>query len=109
MNALDIKSYARGLGFDFVGVAPIGPTPESIFYPEWIDRGYAGEMQYLERQKPARMDPATLLPGVRSVIVCALNYNTDRPLTAADRLRAWISRYAWGNDYHDVLRQRLDA
>ena len=54
------------------------------------------------------MDPTTLLPGARSVIVCAVNYNTDKPRTTFDRLRAWVSRYAWGDDYHDVLQNKLN-
>ena len=107
-TADSIKSAAYSLGFDFVGIAPIGATPESDFYPEWLDRGYAGEMSYLHRQKASRMDPATLLPGLRSVIVCAVNYNTEHPGAAYDRLRAWISRYAWGDDYHDVLHNKLN-
>jgi len=109
ISATSIKSYARSLGFDLVGISPIEPTPEGNFYDEWLARGYAGEMHYLERQASARMDPATLLPGVRSVIVCAINYNTDHPKTTVDRLRAWVSRYAWGVDYHDTLKAKLDG
>jgi epoxyqueuosine reductase len=109
MNASQIKSYARELGFDFVGVAPIAPGPESSFYGEWLDHGYAGEMAYLHRQKAERLDPTTLLAGARSVIVCAINYNTDWPTTRLDRMRAWISRYAWGDDYHGVLQTKLNA
>src|SRR5436309_4236937 len=107
MNSTAITNQARSLGFDLVGVAPIGPTPEALFYPQWLDRGYAGEMRYLVRQKPARMDPQLLLPGARSVIVCAINYNTDRPVTTFDRPRAWVSRYAWGADYHETLQAKL--
>jgi epoxyqueuosine reductase len=107
MNSHDIKNHARSLGFTLVGVAPIRPGAEASFYSEWLDRGYAGEMRYLERQETARLDPQTLLPGARSVIVCAINYNTDRPLTALERGRAWISRYAWGADYHDTLQTKL--
>ena len=108
VDAAAIKSYAKSLGFDLVGVAPIQPSPEAAFYAEWLARGYAGEMHYLERQTAARAAPETLLPEARSVIVCAINYNTDRPRTSVDRLRAWVSRYAWGVDYHDTLKQKLD-
>src|SRR5690349_20283198 len=107
MNADRIKSHARSLGFDLVGVAGVGPTPEALFYPEWLERGYAGEMQYLERQAPARLDVRQVLPDARSVIVCAVNYNTDRARTTFDRARAWISRYAWGEDYHETLQSKL--
>ena len=64
-------------------------------------------MHYLERQRATRMDPTTILPGARSVIVCAVNYNTDHPLTSYDPRRAWVSRYAWGEDYHETLLHKL--
>jgi len=107
VNASELKQQAKYLGFDLAGVAPAGPFPENTYYPKWLESGYAGEMRYLERQKPARMDPQLILPGARSVIVCAVNYNTAQPLTSYDRLRAWISRYAWGADYHEILRKKL--
>src|SRR5262249_25107549 len=69
---------------------------------------YAGEMHYLERQSAARLNPSSLLPGVRSVIVCAVNYNTGYPRTTANPLRTWISRYAWGEDYHETLGRKLE-
>src|SRR2546430_16625506 len=107
-SKIDIKEKARSLGFDLAGVAPLGPFPEAVFYPKWLESGYAGEMRYLERQKAGRLDPQSVLPGARSVIVCAMNYNTNRPLTAYDRLRAWVSRYAWGEDYHQTLHEKLE-
>jgi epoxyqueuosine reductase len=107
MNAQEIRDFAKTLGFTLAGVARIEPTPEGNFYEEWLQRGYAGEMHYLERQKPARLDATTVLPGAKSVIVCAINYNTDLPYTSQDPERAWISRYAWGADYHDTLQARL--
>ena len=107
MNSFQIKEQARALGFQLVGISPMESFPETAFYPKWLESGYAGEMRYLERQKPQRMDPQTILPGVRSVIVCAMNYNTDLPLTSHDRMRAWVSRYAWGLDYHETLGAKL--
>jgi epoxyqueuosine reductase len=104
----NIKAKALALGFDLAGIAPLGPFPEALFYPQWLANGYAGKMRYLERQAPARMDPQSILPGARSVIVCAVNYHTAHPLTRYDRFRAWISRYAWGEDYHEVLKGKLD-
>jgi len=108
ISATSIKEFARTLGFIRVGIAPVEPNPESTFFNEWLSRGYAGEMQYLERGASARMDPGTLLPGIRSVIVCAINYNTDLPRTTVDRLRAWVSRYAWGADYHESVKPRVN-
>jgi epoxyqueuosine reductase len=104
----DIKQRGKSLGFDLVGVAPLGPFPESVFYPKWLESGYAGDMQYLERQKASKMEPQCVLPGARSVIVCAMNYNTAQPRTAYERTRAWISRYAWGEDYHDTVKKKLE-
>src|SRR5678816_720294 len=109
MNAQEIKNFAATLGFTLTGIAPIGRTREGDFYPEWLDRGYAGEMHYLERQRAARMDPQSVMPGARSVIVCAINYNTSHSLTSFDKVRAWVSRYAWGRDYHDTLQEKLRA
>ena len=106
-----VKSRARGLGFSLVGIGPAtGYRKESGLFEEWIDRGYAGEMKYLERQKPARREMNRVLEGARSIVSCALNYNTEKPLStdiAGDR-RGWISRYAWGDDYHYVIAKMLD-
>ena len=108
MTPTTIKEKAYELGFELTGIAPIAPSPEADFYPDWLERGFAGGMKYLERQAPSKMDPRSLLPGARSVIVCAMNYQTDRELTEFDPDRAWVSRYAWGEDYHAVLRARLE-
>ena len=107
MNTSSIQTKAKSLGFHLVGAAPVGPSPEAKFYSEWLERGYAGEMQYLEKQKQARLDPREIFPSARSVIVCAVNYNSDRPRTTFDRARAWVSRYAWGEDYHEKLQEKL--
>jgi epoxyqueuosine reductase len=103
----EINNKARALGFDLTGVAPAGPFRETEFYSTWLEKGYAGKMDYLERQKLAKLQPQSVLSGVKSVIVCAMNYNTRQPLTRYDRLRAWVSRYAWGEDYHEVLQEKL--
>jgi epoxyqueuosine reductase len=104
----EIKDKALALGFDLAGVAPLAFFPEASYYPAWLDNGYAGEMHYLQRQKAAKLDPRSLLPGARSVVVCAMNYNTSGAMTRRDPSRAWVSRYAWGDDYHDTLRRKLD-
>jgi epoxyqueuosine reductase len=106
-SKVDIKNRALELGFDLVGIAPLGPFTESAFYSEWLAHGYAGEMRYLERQAQAKLKPESVLLGAKSVIVCAVNYNTQQPYTAFDRLRAWVSRYAWGADYHDSIGNKL--
>jgi epoxyqueuosine reductase len=111
VDARAIKRKASELGFDRCGIAPAGDFPELKFFREWLDRGYAGEMAYLQRSAEKRADVRNVLPSARTVIVTATNYNTDRPYSteSADRERAHIARYAWGDDYHDVIGKRLDA
>ncbi len=109
-----ICERARHVGFDLCGVAPVDALAELARLPEWLERGYAGEMDYLH--DPRREDPRRVLAGARSLIVVALNYNTERPYSTelpatngADSPRGWISRYAWGDDYHDVLGEKLET
>ena len=105
---------ARAAGFDLCGIAPAAEFPELAHLEEWLERGHAGEMRYLHDER--RRSPANVMPGAQSVIVCALNYNTPLPssMEASDHLvgdsgpRGWISRYAWGDDYHHVLGEMLD-
>src|SRR6202158_5911714 len=106
---------ACALGFDLCGIAPAAEFPELAHLEEWLERGYAGEMRYLHDAR--RRSPAYALQGARSVIVCALNYNTslpsstDAPAPTSPQTgpRGWISRYAWGGDYHQVLGEKLQA
>ena len=109
--ASDIKAKARGLGFDLCGIAPAADLPELAFLAEWLDRGYGGTMTYLHRSAKRRADVRRVMPSAKSVIVTATNYNTDRPYSTecAHPARAQIARYAWGDDYHDVIGARLDA
>jgi epoxyqueuosine reductase len=104
-----IKSKAAELGFDLCGIARAARYPRLARLVDWIDRGFAGDMAYLTASMHERLDPALVLPDVRSVVCVALVYNTDQPYstttTSADR--AAIARYAWGDDYHEVLRSRL--
>ncbi|OLC77317.1 MAG: tRNA epoxyqueuosine(34) reductase QueG [Acidobacteria bacterium 13_1_40CM_4_65_8] len=111
MIASEIKARAIELGFDACGIAPAAAHPELRFLREWLDRGYAGEMAYLNRSADRRADVRNVLPTAQTVIVTATNYNTDRPYSTecGDPARAQIARYAWGDDYHDVIGARLDA
>lgn len=114
-----ITGQARSLGFDLAGVAPAAAFEELHHLPEWLERGCAGEMRYLH--DPRRISPGRVLEGARSVIVCALNYNTEMPYSTQAETpaasseekdpgpRGWISRYAWGDDYHRVLGRRLES
>jgi epoxyqueuosine reductase len=109
-----ITERAKSLGFDLCGVAPAEKFPELAQSEAWLAKGYAGEMTYLS--DPRRSDPRKAFPGIRSVIVCALNYNAPQSKsidaagdanTGTGEPRGWISRYAWGTDYHEVLRSKL--
>jgi epoxyqueuosine reductase len=111
VSAAGIKARAVELGFDLCGVAPAAGFPELARLREWIDQGYAGEMAYMARSASRRADVRAVLPSARSVVVTATNYNVDRPYSTEwrDLSRASIARYAWGDDYHEVLRSRLDS
>jgi epoxyqueuosine reductase len=108
-----IADQATALGFDLCGVVRADKFPELDHAQEWLARGYAGEMKYLADER--RSNPHSVMPGIRSVIVCALNYNSPAP-RSVDSLplektepRGWISRYAWGQDYHEILKHKLEA
>jgi epoxyqueuosine reductase len=111
MTSSEIKEQARRLGFDAVGIAPAAAHPELAFFREWLSRGYAADMSYLHRTADRRGDVRNVLPSARSVIVTATVYNTDRPysIECSDPMRAQIARYAWGDDYHDVIGRRLES
>ena len=109
-----IQQAAERAGFDLSGVAPVGESAELDYFPEWIAQGRAGEMKYLEARDDnselKRASLARVAPWARSVIVCAINYNTDHPYSTDvdDPNRGWISRYAWSReDYHDAVLRRL--
>jgi epoxyqueuosine reductase len=102
-----IRRKALDIGFDKVGVVPVDPlTGEGERLREWLDLGYHGQMTWLEREPEKRADPRLLMPDARSIVVVALNYFTGH---AHEAETGKISRYAWGDDYHDVLRERLSA
>jgi epoxyqueuosine reductase len=113
-----VLQAAKEAGFDQAGIAPIEDSPELEYFPQWIAAGHAGDMKYLEaRDDQGRLKRASLAhaaPWARSVVVCAINYNTAQPYStqASDssetKQRGWISRYAWGGqDYHDSVMPRL--
>ncbi len=106
-----VKARAAELGFDACGIAPAGDHPELRFLSTWLDRGHHGAMAYLRRSARQRADVRRVLPSAQSVIVTATLYHTDRPFSTEcdDPSRAHVARYAWGDDYHDVIRLRLDA
>ena len=104
-----IQRRAHELGFALVGITPAERSQTLQRYRAWLENGYAGEMDYLERHLPLKEDPRRLLAEAKSVISLAMNYYTLDPpeFLAADPGRGQISRYAWGDDYHEVIRERL--
>ena len=110
-----VKQIAKGEGFDLAGIAPVREFVELAYFPEWIAAGHAGEMEYLKRRDDAgtlkRSSLQAVAPWARSVVVCAINYNTGEPYSTQmnDAERGWISRYSWSReDYHDsVLRRQI--
>jgi epoxyqueuosine reductase len=109
-----VKRAAQQAGFELAGIAPAADSPELHTFPEWIAAGHAGEMKYMaardERGSLKRASLSRVAPWARSVIVCAINYNTDHPYSTErhDPSRGWISRYAWSReDYHDAVLRRL--
>ena len=109
-----VTKAAMDAGFDLAGVAPVDDARELEYFPRWIAAGHGGEMKYLEaRDEQGRLKRASLAhaaPWARSVVVCAINYNTAQPYSTqtSDKSSGWISRYAWGQqDYHDSVMLRL--
>jgi epoxyqueuosine reductase len=97
-----IKAQAFGLGFDLAGITSVGAAETAAAFDEWLDRGYAGEMAYLARDPEKRRDSRRPFPGARSAIVVAMSYGGREPSGP-------IARYARGDDYHDVMIERLRA
>ena len=105
-----IKSAAHRLGFALAGISPVSVAPREDSFAAWLRRGLGGEMGYLKRTEELRRDPTKLVPWAVSVVSVAMNYCTphERP-KARWGTRGWISRYAWGDDYHDLMAERLAA
>ena len=107
MTADEIRSLARECGFELAGIARAEPLAEDgRRYLDWVARGMAGAMGYLtDRRATIRTDPKQLLPAARSIICVGKLYNTSQP---GQSNGGCISRYAWGSDYHDVVRRGLE-
>ncbi len=98
---------ARRLGFDLCGACPAVEPPGLSRLAEWLDAGYAGQMHYLPGRQDAYAHPAHVLAGARSIVMLGMHYRTDQPQQAAAG-SGQVSRYAWGDDYHNLIHQRLD-
>ncbi|HQZ82652.1 MAG TPA: tRNA epoxyqueuosine(34) reductase QueG [Pyrinomonadaceae bacterium] len=107
LTSQKIKDLAISAGIDRVAIVRAESLPyEEERFREWLANGYQASMAWIEREPEKRADPQILFPGCRSVIAVALNYYTPHEHAASDG-KGKISRYAWGDDYHDVFREKL--
>jgi len=108
LRARAARRLALEAGFDLAGVAGAHSPSRLDAFPGWVRRGFAGEMHYLSDQVERRSGLHAAFPWARSVLSVGLQYDSDAPAsTEAPADRGWISRYAWGDDYHDVMRRML--
>ncbi|MBI5019810.1 MAG: tRNA epoxyqueuosine(34) reductase QueG [Ignavibacteriales bacterium] len=102
----DIRARAKDIGFSLIGFANAEPLiNEGLKLDDWLDRKYNGTMRWLEKKKDERKNPLKIMPYAKSVIVCAINYY--QPEISTSNSKGKISRYAWGADYHTVLKSKL--
>ena len=102
-----IKEKALEIGFHKVGFTRAEPLrEEGARLEEWLEKDFHGEMAWLAREPEKRSDPCAIFPGAKSMIVVALNYYTPHE-HEEDTEKGKISRYAWGDDYHDVAKTKL--
>ena len=104
----ELVALALESGFDLCRVARSSAPPHAAEFRQWLADGRAGEMAWLERNEARRTDPEQVLPGIRSVIVLAMSYlQEDQPTSEASSRHGRIARYAWGDDYHEVIEKKL--
>ena len=96
-----IKAQAYGLGFDLVGITSLAPAESARAFDEWISQGYAGDMDYLARGAEKRRDSRLPFAGTTHAIVVGLDYGGREPAGP-------VARYARGDDYHDIITNRLN-
>ena len=103
-----IQKKASELGFDLIGAIPVSRCKTIDIYNAWLKKGYAGSMDYLERHSGLKEDPRQLLPETISLLALGFNYCTvDPPALVHNPEIGCISRYAWGDDYHELIRTKL--
>ncbi|HXV82309.1 MAG TPA: tRNA epoxyqueuosine(34) reductase QueG [Candidatus Binatia bacterium] len=108
--ALRIKEAAQSLGFELVGISPVRLPPHEESFAQWLRQGFSGELDYMERTEALRRNPHELVPWAVSIVSVGMNYYTPFPRPAASRESSgWISRYAWGDDYHDLIKEKLKS
>src|SRR6266850_1782710 len=104
-----IKEAAQRLGFELVGISAAQPAPHEQSFAAWLRQGFAGNLEYMQRTESLRRDPRELVPWAVSIISVGMNYDSgySRPVESSEP-RGWISRYAWGDDYHNVMKGKLE-
>ncbi|MFQ5461522.1 MAG: tRNA epoxyqueuosine(34) reductase QueG [Phycisphaerae bacterium] len=104
-----IQREAEKNGFERVAIAKPGPIGRATYLRQWLESGKAGTMAYLRRYLQQRLDPTILLPGAQSVILFSLSYHQPRPPdpTADDAARGRVAMYAWGDDYHKIMKRKI--
>ncbi len=105
-----LQEKASELGFDLVGAIPVSRSKTIDIYNAWLKKGYAGSMAYLKRHAELKEDPRKLLPETMSLLALGFNYKTLDPSEQVQNPDiGYISRYAWGDDYHELIRSKLSA
>ena len=105
-----IKHEAQQLGFELVGISPVTPPPHEQSFAQWLREGLSGELDYMKRTEPLRREPHQLVPWAVSVISVGLNYyKSPARSPMSSETTGWISRYAWGDDYHDLMKAKLQS
>jgi len=118
MSSAELKTrlvdFAQRLGFDGCRITACNPPAHFGEFARWLNDGAHGEMEYMKRGEDKRRDPQNILPGAKSIIVLALNYFTETGKRSPSRTgvpesgkKGRIARYAWGDDYHDVIELKL--
>jgi epoxyqueuosine reductase len=108
--SLRIKEEAQRLGFELVGISPVRLPPHEDSFAEWLRQGFSGQLEYMKRTEELRRNPHRLVPWAVSLISVGMNYYTpfSRP-PASQQPKGWISRYAWGDDYHNLIKDKLES
>jgi epoxyqueuosine reductase len=108
--SLQVKEEAQRLGFELVGISPVKLPPHEESFAEWLRQGFSGQLEYMKRTEELRRNPHRLVPWAVSIVSVGMNYYTPffRP-AASPQPKGWISRYAWGDDYHYLIQDKLES
>jgi epoxyqueuosine reductase len=110
MHSLEdrLKQQARALGFELAGIAAATDADTFPEFKEWLKAEHAGDMDYLRRHAEARRHPSSIVPDVRSVVMVGMNYHEPASRRSPQSSAGRVASYALGEDYHDVLRRKLN-